>query len=128
MACLQIYRELLSLTTFLQVHSNSEEVSYLSWQNTYRNLKTACHIKLKFFMWSKLLENLLFAKYLISATVPLSKSRLLANLFANILTRKEAQKAPFCKHFNVERITKGIKSYDFKSFCTFTELLVQISW
>ena len=30
MACLQIYRELLSLATFLRVHSNSKEVSYLS--------------------------------------------------------------------------------------------------
>ena len=39
MACLQIYRELLSLTTFLRVHSNSKEVSYLSWQNAYSNLK-----------------------------------------------------------------------------------------
>ena len=53
MTCLQIYRELLSLATFLWVHSNSEEVSYLSWQNTYLNLKTTCHIKLKFFCWTK---------------------------------------------------------------------------
>ena len=30
MACLQIYQELLSLATFLRVHSNSKEVSYLS--------------------------------------------------------------------------------------------------
>ena len=30
MACLQIDQELLSLATFLQVHSNSEEISYLS--------------------------------------------------------------------------------------------------
>ena len=30
MACLQFYRDLLSLTTFLRDHSNSEEVSYLS--------------------------------------------------------------------------------------------------
>ena len=74
MACLQIYRELLSLTTFLRVHSNSKEVSYLSWQNTYPNLKTTCHIKLKFFLWTKLLENLLVAKYLITVTAPLSNS------------------------------------------------------
>ena len=47
-ACLQIYQELLSLMTFLWVHSNSKEVSYLSWQNTYPNLKTTCHIKLNF--------------------------------------------------------------------------------
>ena len=73
MACLQIYRELLSLATFLRVHSNSKEVSYLSWQNTYPNLKTTCHIKLKFFLWTKLLENLLHAKYLISVAAPLLK-------------------------------------------------------
>ena len=50
MACLQIYRELLSLATFLRVHSNSEEVSYLSWQNAYSNLKTTRDIKLKPFL------------------------------------------------------------------------------
>ena len=72
MACLHIFRELLSLATFLTVHSSSEEVSYLSWQNTYPNLKTACHIKLKHFLWTKLLENLLFARYLISVVIPLT--------------------------------------------------------
>ena len=49
MVCLQIYRELSNLPTFLRVHSNSKEVSYLSWQNMYPNLKTTCHIKLHFF-------------------------------------------------------------------------------
>ena len=57
---------------FSRVHSNSKEVSYLSWQNTYPNLKTTGHIKLKFFLRTKLLENLLLAKYLVSATAPLS--------------------------------------------------------
>ena len=66
LAYLQIYRELLSLVTFLRAHSNSEEVSYLSWQNTYSNLKTTCYIKPKFFLLTKLLENLFLAKYLIS--------------------------------------------------------------
>ena len=66
MACLQIYRELLSPATFLRVHLNLKEVSHLSWQNTYPNLKTTCHIKLKFFSWTKLLENLLLPQYLIS--------------------------------------------------------------
>ena len=47
-ACLQIYQELLSLMTFLRVHSNSKEISYLPWQNTYPNLKTTCHIQLNF--------------------------------------------------------------------------------
>ena len=72
MACLQIYQELLSLTTFLRVHSNWKEVSYLSWQNTYRNLKTTWRIKVKFFLWTKLVENLLYTKYLISITAPLN--------------------------------------------------------
>ena len=40
MTCLQIYQKLLSLATFLRVHSILKEVSYLSWQNTYPNLKT----------------------------------------------------------------------------------------
>ena len=35
-------------------------------------LKTTCHIKLKFFLWTKLLEDLLFARYLISVAVPLN--------------------------------------------------------
>ena len=74
-ACLQIYRELLSLVTFLRVHSNSKEVSYLSWQNTYPNLKTTCHIKLKFFFWTKLLENLLRAKYLKSVAATLNEAK-----------------------------------------------------
>ena len=71
MACLQIYRELLWLVTFLRVYLNSKEISYLPWQNTYPNLKTTCHIKLKFFLRTKVIENLLLAKYLISVTVPL---------------------------------------------------------
>ena len=40
---------------------------YLSWQN----LKTTCHVKLKLFLWTKLLENLLLAKYLTSAPATL---------------------------------------------------------
>ena len=67
----KIYRELLSLATFLQIRWNSKEVSYVFWQNTYPNLKTTCHIQLKFFLWTKLLENLLLAKYLISVAAPL---------------------------------------------------------
>ena len=64
MACLQIYRELLSLATFLRVHSNLEEVSY-------PNLKTTSHIKVKFFLWTKLVENLFIAKYVIYVAAPL---------------------------------------------------------
>ena len=62
---------ILTLTTFLQVHANSKEVSYLSWQNMYPNLKTTCHIKLKLFLWTKLLVKLFLAKYLISVAAPL---------------------------------------------------------
>ena len=38
---------------------------------TALDLKTTCHIKLKFFMWTKLLESLMLAKYFISVTVTL---------------------------------------------------------
>ena len=72
MACLQLYRKLLLLVTFLRVHSNSNEVSYFPCQNTYPNLKTTCHIKLKFFLWTKLIEKVLLAKYIISITPPLN--------------------------------------------------------
>ena len=71
MGCLQIYQQSLSLATFLRVHSNLKEVSYLSWPYTYPNLKTTWHIKLKFFWWTKILENLLLAKYLISVVATL---------------------------------------------------------
>ena len=77
-----VYEELLLLTTFLQVYSNSKEVSYLSWQNTYPNLKTTSHIKLNFFLWTKLLKNVLLAKDLISVTAPLK----LVKGFINLVT------------------------------------------
>ena len=35
------------------------------------NLKSSCHIKLKFLLWTKVLENLLLAKYLISVAAAL---------------------------------------------------------
>ena len=69
--CLQISWEFFALITLLQIHSNSKEVSYLFWQNTYPNLKTTYHIELKCFWWTKFLENLLLAKYLISVSAPL---------------------------------------------------------
>ena len=62
---------ILPLLAFLRVHSNSKEASYLSWQNKHPNFKTTCHIKLKFFLWTKLLENVLLAKHLISVAVAL---------------------------------------------------------
>ena len=74
MTYLQIHRELLSLATFLRVHSNSKKVSYLSWQNKYPSLKTTCNIKLQFFLWTKLLDSLLLAKYLISVAEALNEN------------------------------------------------------
>ena len=65
------YKFTLSLATFLEVHSNSKEISYLHWQNKYPNFNTTCHIKLRFFLWTKLPKNLLLAKYLVSVAVVL---------------------------------------------------------
>ena len=58
---------------FSRFHSNSKEVSYLSRQNTYPNLKTTCHMKLKFFLWTKLLEYLLLVKYLLYVAATLTQ-------------------------------------------------------
>ena len=71
MACLQNCREQLSLATFCHVSSNLREVLYFYRQNNYSNLRTTCHIKPNFLLCTNLLENLLFAKYLISATATL---------------------------------------------------------
>ena len=59
--CLQLFSE------FIQTQKRYPT----SWQYMYPNLKTMCCIKLKFFLWSKLLENLLLANYIISVAVPL---------------------------------------------------------
>ena len=45
---------------------------YFPWQSKYFNLKTNCHIKPKFFVKTKLRDNLLHAKYLISVHVTLT--------------------------------------------------------
>ena len=63
----------MSLAIFLRVDSTSKEVSYLSWQGKYPNLKSNCHIKLKFFLRTKLLKKLLLEKYLISVAATLSR-------------------------------------------------------
>ena len=80
---------------------NSKEVSYLPWQNTYPNLKTSCHIKLKFFLWTKLLENLLLAKYLKFVDAPLKSRQLksrtsstifgLDNIFRSLIINQRCQ-------------------------------------
>ena len=100
----KIYRELLSLATFLRVYSNSKEVSYLYWQNRYSNLKSTCHTKLKFFLWTKLLENLLLAKYLISVDFNLlvtTLSCLFQQDTKKTLTNLPVQMPRFCNQLNI---------------------------
>ena len=84
-AWLQIYRELLWLATFFRVHSNSKEVSYLSWQNKYPNLKTTFYIKLSFFLWAKLVENLLLAKNVISIAAALRNIDIFGKLVEGLM-------------------------------------------
>ena len=69
--------------------SPQKEVSYLTWQNTYPTLKTTCQIKLKC-LWTKLLENVLLAKYLISVAGPLIFKKLCKHRLSRqpILTSK----------------------------------------
>ena len=59
------------LTTFLRVHLNSKEVSFLSWQNV-SYIENYFSYQVRFFLWTKLLKTLLLAKYLISVAAPLS--------------------------------------------------------
>ena len=47
------------------VHRNSKEASYLSWKNKDLNLKPTCHIKPKFWLWTKLQKIIFFVNYLI---------------------------------------------------------------
>ena len=76
--CFNADRTLSHVATSRQPKDNVETTlkcllgPYLSWQSTYPNLKTTRHIKLEFFFWTKLLENLLLAKYLIYVTAPLN--------------------------------------------------------
>ena len=42
---------------FFQVHGNSKDVSYLTWQIKYSNLNTTCHIKPRLFFRNEFLEN-----------------------------------------------------------------------
>ena len=55
MACLKNYQDLSNLTTFLRVHSNSKEITYLSTsfylsQNAYPNLKNYLPYQAKIFL------------------------------------------------------------------------------
>ena len=98
MTYLQIYRELGPLATFPRVHSNSKEVSYLSWQNGYPNLS--------FFLWTKLRESLLLAKYFISLTAALSHFRILSIevFFASFDKLSSSDERPFYAKYWREKI------------------------
>ena len=51
---------------------SQRKVGYpFSWQSKYSNLKATSYIKPKFFFWTKLHENLILMKYLISVATPL---------------------------------------------------------
>ena len=73
MICLPNYREYMFLAIFHRVDSKSKEVSSLPWWNKYSDLKTTRYIKPKFFLWIKLLENFLLAKYLKFVVATLNK-------------------------------------------------------
>lgn len=57
---------------FTFICAQLKEASYSPWPNKYSNVRAACHIKPKFFLWNNLLENVLIAEYLISVVVTLS--------------------------------------------------------
>ena len=68
-----LFTNLLRIIVVCDFSPSSFKLTYLSWQNRYLTLKTTCKIKLKFFLWTKLLKRLLFAKYLISVAETLMK-------------------------------------------------------
>ena len=70
---------------FSRTSFNSKKASYLNWKNKYPNLKSTCQIKPKFFLWIKLLQNQLIAKYLIY--VPAATSTFVTQ-YSNILLRR----------------------------------------
>ena len=88
--------------------------------DTYPNLKTTCHIQLKFFLWTKIIENLLLAKYLISVAAPLrflqySQETPVLELFAGL------QVCDFInKNTNIYvflRILRNFKEHHFANVC-----------
>ena len=78
-----LFTNLLRIIVACDFWPTSEELSYLSWQNTCFNLSSTCHIKLKFFLWTKLLQNLLLAKYLLSVAALLKTKSFFIFLFEN---------------------------------------------
>ena len=78
--CSQNYGELL-LVTFRRVQTQTQEVFYLHWRNTYSNLKAIFHINPKIFLSTKILQNFLLAKYLLSVAVSLIRILCIFNTY-----------------------------------------------
>ena len=98
------------LPLFSEFIQNSEKVSYFFWQNTYPNLKTTCHIKLKYFLWTKPLENLSLAKYLMPFT-----ATLIINIWKGKREREKKRDFNWMENFKVE--SRHLKSfYKFMAF------------
>ena len=100
----------LLLETFLRVHSNSKEVPYLYWQSRYPNFKTTCHIKLKFFLWNKLLEGLLPPKYLMSVAVTVK----FVCYFLYLTIRKPSQN--YVKYYLYQTLFGFLWNSNFRNF------------
>ena len=58
-----MFTKLLRIVVAHQFYSILREVSSLPLQTKYSNLKTICHIKPNYFLWAKLPEKVLLAKY-----------------------------------------------------------------
>ena len=78
------------------------KVSYLPWQNICSNIKTTGHIKSKFVLWTKLLQNLLLAKYLIYVAATLKNLNTQKDeVFKSEIHSKKKTEAFFnVRHFN----------------------------
>ena len=100
----------------------------------YPNLSSTCHIKLKCFLWTKLLENLLLAKYLTPVAAPLrNRTYLGKTLFfnfsgANFVTLKNGHR---CEKQPVlgsdcwiwaNKCLQGLKNGSFRQYICFQYL------
>ena len=66
-----ILPKIIFVCDFLPSSFKLKRVILLPWQNNYSNLKVTCHSKPNKFLRTKLLNNLLLAKYLIFVAVAL---------------------------------------------------------
>ena len=78
------------------------KVSYLPWQNICSNIKTTGQIRSNFFLWTKLLQNLLLAKYLIYVAATLKNLNTQKDeVFKSAIHSKKKTEVFFnVRHFN----------------------------